>query len=201
MAVDIITDAGKFRWPSGDPIVVRGGIATGPAVAGVIGDRGSPYDLWGDTVNLASRLETNAEPGRFLVSESTARSEYRVYFLVPLVAKDRVLGVVAIPSIGAQKKYTSHEVQFCQSIADVTATSLSNAYYAENLDSSVKERTIELQQANFKLKELVRELQYLNDLKNDFISSLSHELRTPITAIKGSIDIMKKGILGELKSC
>jgi class 3 adenylate cyclase len=72
MAVDILSDAGTITWPSGDPIVVRGGIATGPAVAGVIGDRRFAYDLWGDTVNLASRLEVNAEPGRFLVSESTA---------------------------------------------------------------------------------------------------------------------------------
>jgi class 3 adenylate cyclase len=71
MAADILSEAGTFRWPSDDPIVVRGGIATGPAVAGVIGVRRFAYDLWGDTVNLASRLETNAEPGRFLVSEST----------------------------------------------------------------------------------------------------------------------------------
>jgi adenylate cyclase len=73
MAVDILADAGNIRWPSGDPIVVRGGIATGPAVAGVIGDRRFAYDLWGDTVNLASRLEENARPGQVLVSESTAR--------------------------------------------------------------------------------------------------------------------------------
>ncbi|HEY3212351.1 MAG TPA: adenylate/guanylate cyclase domain-containing protein [Actinomycetota bacterium] len=73
MAVDILTEAGKIKWPSGDPIVVRGGIATGPAVAGVIGVQRFAYDLWGDTVNLASRLETNAGPGRFLVSEWTAR--------------------------------------------------------------------------------------------------------------------------------
>ena len=72
MAVDILSDAGTIRWPSGDPIVVRGGIATGPAVAGVIGDRRFAYDLWGDTVNLASRLEGARRPGRFLVSESTA---------------------------------------------------------------------------------------------------------------------------------
>src|SRR5215211_1398055 len=73
MAVDILAEAGQIGWPSGDPIVVRGGIATGPAVAGVIGVRRFAYDLWGDTVNLASRLETNAGPGRFLVSEWTAR--------------------------------------------------------------------------------------------------------------------------------
>jgi class 3 adenylate cyclase len=60
--------AGRW-WPTGDPITVRIGIATGPAVAGVIGRRKFAYDLWGDTVNLASRLETNSEPGRILVSE------------------------------------------------------------------------------------------------------------------------------------
>jgi class 3 adenylate cyclase len=47
-------------------------MATGPAVAGVIGQRKFAYDLWGDTVNLASRLEENGEPGRILVSEAVA---------------------------------------------------------------------------------------------------------------------------------
>ena len=73
MAVDVLTEAGKIKWPSGDPIVARGGIATGPAVAGVIGVQRFAYDLWGDTVNLASRLEESAGAGRILVSESTAR--------------------------------------------------------------------------------------------------------------------------------
>jgi class 3 adenylate cyclase len=72
MAADILADAGRIRWPSGDPIAVRVGIATGPAFAGVIGVRRYAYDLWGDTVNLASRLQESAEPGRGLVSEPTA---------------------------------------------------------------------------------------------------------------------------------
>ena len=66
-------EAEKIRWPSGDPIVVRVGVATGPAVAGVIGDQRFAYDLWGDTVNLANRLEENAGAGRILVAESTAK--------------------------------------------------------------------------------------------------------------------------------
>jgi class 3 adenylate cyclase len=72
MALDVLAEAGEVRWPSGDPIVVRVGVATGPAAAGVIGQRKFAYDLWGDTVNLASRLQEYGEPGRVLVSESTA---------------------------------------------------------------------------------------------------------------------------------
>lgn len=116
----------------------------------------------------------------------------------PLVAKGSVYGVVAIPSIGKQRKYEASILEFCQSISDATATALSNAQHTETLDHSVHERSIELQQANFKLEGLVRELEHLNELKSDFIATLSHELRTPITAVKGSVDILGKGILGDL---
>ncbi len=72
MALEILAEAGQVRWPSGDPISVRIGVATGPALAGIIGYKKFAYDLWGDTVNLASRLQESAEPGQALVSEPTA---------------------------------------------------------------------------------------------------------------------------------
>jgi class 3 adenylate cyclase len=70
MAMAILDEVTESRWPSGDPVVVRVGMASGPAVAGVIGQRKFAYDLWGDTVNLASRLESHAKPGHILASES-----------------------------------------------------------------------------------------------------------------------------------
>jgi class 3 adenylate cyclase len=70
MAIAILDEVRDSRWPSGDPIAVRVGMASGPAVAGVIGQRKFAYDLWGDTVNLASRLESHGQPGRILASES-----------------------------------------------------------------------------------------------------------------------------------
>lgn len=86
MALGILEESKRVRWPSGDPIVMRVGVASGPAVAGVIGQRKFAYDLWGDTVNLASRLEEHGEPGCALVSEGVAeRLEDRYEFGPPKV--------------------------------------------------------------------------------------------------------------------
>jgi adenylate cyclase len=52
---------------------LRVGIASGPATAGIIGRRRLAYDLWGDTVNLASRMESTGVPGLIQVSRETAR--------------------------------------------------------------------------------------------------------------------------------
>lgn len=54
----------------GTSFQVRIGLNTGPVVAGVIGESKFSYDLWGDTVNLASRMESKGQPGRVQVTES-----------------------------------------------------------------------------------------------------------------------------------
>jgi adenylate cyclase len=56
------------------PFQIRIGIHTGPVVAGVIGVNKFIYDVWGDTVNLASRLEAHSLPDRIHVSEATRRA-------------------------------------------------------------------------------------------------------------------------------
>jgi class 3 adenylate cyclase/tetratricopeptide (TPR) repeat protein len=50
---------------------LRVGIHTGPIVAGVVGKKKYAYDIWGDTVNIASRMESNGEPGKVNISSST----------------------------------------------------------------------------------------------------------------------------------
>jgi class 3 adenylate cyclase len=88
MALAIVEELEDARWPSGDQIVVRVGMASGPAVAGVIGDRKFAYDLWGDTVNLASRLESHGQPGSILASESVVSQLEGRYEFGPVVVVD-----------------------------------------------------------------------------------------------------------------
>lgn len=50
---------------------MRVGIHTGPVVAGIVGVKKFQYDIWGDTVNTASRMESNGEVGKVNISQST----------------------------------------------------------------------------------------------------------------------------------
>ena len=50
---------------------IRLGIHTGPVIAGIVGDKKFAYDIWGDTVNTAARMEQNSSPGRINISQST----------------------------------------------------------------------------------------------------------------------------------
>ena len=71
LAVDMLETARHLRDPHGHAVSIRIGIATGPVVAGVVGLRKFFYDVWGDAVNLASRMESTGVPGRIQVSPET----------------------------------------------------------------------------------------------------------------------------------
>lgn len=98
LALNMIEGLEKLPGRHGRKMQFRFGIHTGPLIAGVIGTRKFQYDLYGDTVNTASRMESHGEVGRVHVSDATRALIEEVYEL-------EARGCVAIKGKGEMKTF------------------------------------------------------------------------------------------------
>ena len=82
---------------AGVEVALRAGIHSGPVVGGVIGETRMAYDYWGDTVNIAARLDANAPVNGIAISEITwLRARDRTGFGAPVVINLKGVGDVAV---------------------------------------------------------------------------------------------------------
>jgi adenylate cyclase len=98
VALDMIQLLDRFNERTASTLQVRIGINTGNVVAGVIGRRLFLYDVWGEAVTVASRMESHGVAGRVQVSESTRR-----LLGAPFLLEER--GVLAVEGAGELKTW------------------------------------------------------------------------------------------------
>ena len=97
-ALEALGSVRGMKYPDGSPVEIRLGMHTGPAVAGVIGQTKFAYDIWGDAVNVASRMESSGAPGRIHVTEEI-HTRLRNQFLF----EER--GIIDVKGIGLMQTY------------------------------------------------------------------------------------------------
>ena len=101
MALDMQKELHRLSEITGIDLKVRIGIDTGPVVAGVIGTKKFIYDLWGDTVNTASRMESQGMAGRIQVTQRLyellqGKYEFERRGLIPIKGKGEMMAYLVV---------------------------------------------------------------------------------------------------------
>ncbi len=136
-----------------------------------------------------------------------------VELLIPLKVKGNLIGLLALGQKETEEAYNDEDLQVLEIIAGQSAVAIENAQlYSEakefNLHlkrevkkatEDVKEANKDLSKTNKKLKDAYDRLKQLDSAKNEFISIASHQLRTPLTSIKGSVSMIREGDYGKIE--
>jgi signal transduction histidine kinase len=117
-----------------------------------------------------------------------------------LISEDQAIGVILVDSKANAGFLDASTIDLLQSAAEQAAIALRNAQlfdevkrFSQELEQRVRERTLELEKAN-------RDLEKLDETKSDFISIAAHELKTPMTLIRGYADSLLKGDRSDMGS-
>ncbi len=114
-------------------------------------------------------------------------SVYNLYYPEPIL----LFGFVVVVTLECIRVIVMAILRYPQTIRDLQSMTA-------DLEKRVEKRTAELKETNDQLKKVNEELRQLDKMKTSFVSQASHDLRTPLAAIKGSLDNLSLGVAGEL---
>ncbi len=135
---------------------------------------------------------TNAQTDpRFAGQDSVTLYALRSVMCAPLRARGQTLGLIYVDNRAQEGVFTGKDLELLEALAAQAAAAIDNARLYARTDGELAERVAELERLN-------QALQAANQAKNKFISLVTHELRIPMTSIKGYTDLLRQGAVGPL---
>ncbi|MFH1030857.1 MAG: ATP-binding protein [bacterium] len=129
--------------------------------------------------------------GKISVKEEMRKTGIRI--CIPMVVRGDLKGFVMLGEKESGEAYTKEDVSLLEALANQTAVAMENAYLYDKLEEwndtlkeKVAEQTKDIRKKNATLKKLL-------NLKTEFLHTASHQLRTPVSAIKGLVSMLKEG--------
>jgi len=154
-----------------------------------------------DGILVIDEMRTRHENGEFepvSIELLDALHNNDVAIILPLYVKEQMIGIIEIGNKKSGDPYNSQDLKTLRIIAGQAAVAIENAkLYEEMKDFNVK-LADEVERKTAQLRKANLELRQLDQAKSEFISIASHQLRTPLTVIKGYISMMREGNFGEV---
>ncbi|MFZ2126169.1 MAG: ATP-binding protein [Candidatus Microsaccharimonas sp.] len=171
-----------------------------------VGDKGSLSDGTNNHTKLPYRDARELDHYGGLIQASAHElpinlrrllKSHKLAMVMPIVREDGALGLLCLGE-HLTSKYTSRDRRVLRTISDELGIAIQNALSVQeikNLNSSLEQR---INSATRELRASNAQLQRLDEAKDEFISMASHQLRTPLTSIKGYISMLMEGDVGKV---